>query len=67
MAMSLTRMTAAMFEIPFRMMEFPVLMSTAVVDAMMSNDLAGDWTGNRGDRQHTRRRTASAPRRRRRA
>jgi hypothetical protein len=32
--MTLTRMTAAMFELPFRVMELPFLMSAAMMDSV---------------------------------
>jgi hypothetical protein len=35
-SMTFTRMTDAMLEIPFRMMELPFLMSAAAVDAMLA-------------------------------
>src|SRR5262245_24198376 len=63
--MTFTRMTDAMFQLPFRMMEMPFLMSAAVMDAMMADmnswggsswlDREGSWreeggTSRRGNR-----------------
>jgi hypothetical protein len=40
---SLTRLTALSMEIPFRMLEFPFLMSAAMMDALLADSELRNW------------------------
>ena len=49
---SLTRMTSAMFEIPFRMFELPFVMSAAFMDAIVSASDTTDIARQTGVSKH---------------